>query len=105
MAAVDIQYRKTKAEVFDMLKNIEEADVLPETLLTIDYAFHNTDENYDDGLSFLDRLHRKLSKFYPIQWNLENMKNTVRNSNNPATTFVDMLNEILTHDMLACYGL
>ncbi len=104
MSAVAQQYRKTKDEVMDMLRNVQDIDITPEVLLTIDYAFHNTDNNYDDGLSFLDRLHHKLSMYYPIQWNVANLKNIIRNSHNRSATFVDILNEILSDDKIACYG-
>ena len=104
MAIVSAEYRKTKEEIDDMLKNMQDIDITPEILLMIDFAFHNTDRNYDHGLSFLDRLHRKLSIYYPIDWNVENMKLTIRNSNNPAGMYLDILNEILKDDMIACYG-
>jgi hypothetical protein len=98
------EYRKSQAEVMNMISNFQPIDFTPQTLLTIDYAFHSEDVDYDSGLSFLDRLHWKLSMYYPIQWNIQNLKNMIRNSNNPASTFVDVLNEILTDDMVTCYG-
>ena len=98
------EYRKTKSEVTQMLDQMQDCDISPEVLLMIDYAYHNTDYNYDDGLSFLDRLHWKLSMYYPIQWNLPNLKKMIRESNNPCSTFIDILNELLTEDMIACYG-
>jgi hypothetical protein len=98
------EYRKTRSEISDMLKEMQDCDITPEFLLMVDFAYHNTDSNYDDGLSFLDRLHWKLSMYFPIQWNVPNMKKMVRESNNPAGTFVDILNEILTDSMIACYG-
>jgi hypothetical protein len=104
MSAVSFEYRKTKEEINEMLEYMNDVDITPEVLLMIDFAYHNTDPDYDRGLSFLDRLHRKLSLYFPIQWNLHNLKFSVRNSKTPSTTFVDILNEILTDDMVACYG-
>jgi hypothetical protein len=101
---VSHEYRKTRGEIGDMLKNMQDCDITPEFLLMVDFAYHNIDSNYDDGLSFLDRLHWKLSKYFPIQWNLANLKKTIRNSSNPSTAFVDILNEILDEEMIACYG-
>jgi hypothetical protein len=98
------EYRKTRSEINEMLNNMQDCDITPEFLLMIDFAFHNTESNYEDGLSFLDRPHWKLSKYFPIQWNILNMKNMIRNSNNPSGTFVDILNEILTDSMIECYG-
>lgn len=106
MAAVADMYRKTKHEVTTILNQIyDDRDITAELLLMIDFAYHNTDLNYDDGLSFLDRLHKKLSTYFPIQWNVENLKNTIRNSDNPPSQFVDCLNEILTPSMIQCYGI
>lgn len=105
MAIVASEYRKTKAEVNSVLDSVRnDRDVDVKLLLTIDYAYHNTDKNYEDGLSFLDRLHSKLSKYYPLQWNINNLKNTIRSSNDPSCAFLDCLNEILTDDMIVCYG-
>ena len=104
MSAIAPEYRKTRQEVSDILSDLHDSDISPEILLMIDYAYHNTDLNYDDGLSFLDRLHWKLSKYFPIQWNVKNLKRMIRDSHHPSTTFVDILNEILTEDMIACYG-
>ena len=98
------QYRKTKAEMDNILDNVDENNITAEILLMLDYAYHNTDEDYGDGLSFLDRLHWKLSLYFQINWNMNNLKDTIRNSNQPCNTFVNILNEILTQEMLACYG-
>lgn len=87
-----------------MLNNMQDVDITPEFLLMIDFAYHNTDNNYDEGLSFLDRLHWKLSTYFDIAWVVENLKSTIRESNTPSATFVDILNEILTDEMVVCYG-
>lgn len=105
MAIVAPEYRKTKEEIDSILNQYQDNDeISAELLLMIDFAYHNTDRNYDHGLSFLDRLHNKLSIYFPIQWNVQNLKLTIRSSNNPSGTFVDILNEILTRDMINCYG-
>jgi hypothetical protein len=105
MSAVSQQNRKTKAEVTLMVAEMQHIDITPEVLLMIDYAYHNTDNDYDDGLSFLNRLHSKLSQAFPIQWNVQNLKHYVRTSNDPAETFLDILNEILTANMIVYYGI
>jgi hypothetical protein len=104
MPIVAAEYRKTKQEVTDLLSNMQDIDITPEFLLMTDFAYHNADNDYDEGLSFLDRLHWKISIYYQINWNVVNLKNTIRASNNPSETFVMILNEILTDDMVACYG-
>jgi hypothetical protein len=102
MAAVAPHYRKTKSEVVDMVDNWN--NITPEMLLMVDFAFHNTDDTYGDGTSFLDRLYEKLSRSFDIRWNVHTLKNIIHGSNSPPTTFVDILNEILTEEMIACYG-
>ena len=87
-----------------MLNNMQDVDITPEFLLMTDFAYHNTDNNYDEGLSFLDRLHWKLSTYFDIAWVVENLKSTIRESNTPSATFIDILNEILTDEMVVCYG-
>lgn len=98
------EYRKTRNEIGEMLNTMEDTHVTPEFLLMVDFAYHNMDSNYDDGLSFLDRLHWKLSKYFSIQWNVPKLKKIIRSSNSPSTTFVDVLNELLDEEMIACYG-
>jgi hypothetical protein len=104
MAIVAPEYRKTKKEIAVLLNHLQDVGITAEVLLMIDYAYHNTDDNYNDGLSFLDRLYTKLSVYFPIQWNVENLKSVIESSNDPSRTFVDILNEILTDQMIECYG-
>lgn len=87
-----------------MVTDMQNIDVTAEVLLMIDYAFHNTDNDYDGGLSFLDRLQAKLSGVFPIQWNIQNLKKFVQDSNDPVQMFLDILNEILTDEMIVYYG-
>jgi chromatin remodeling complex protein RSC6 len=98
------QYRKTREEIEKMWTYIHNIDISPEILLMIDYAYHSEDENYGDGLSFLDRLYKKLSLFFEINWEVEHLKILIRNSQNPSSEFVVLLNELLTEDMIQCYG-
>jgi hypothetical protein len=103
MSVVALEYRKTKSEMDDILRNVGDS-VTPEILLMLDFAYHNTEPTYEDGLSFLDRLHAKLSMYHEIQWNVQHLKAWVRNSQNPQVAFVDILNELLTDSMIASYG-
>lgn len=97
-------YRKTKMDIKRMLDYIHNIEVTVETLLMIDYAYHNEDQDYDDGLSFLDRLYKKLSMYFQISWDVEYLKDLLRKSENPSEDFVAVLKEILTDDMIECYG-
>jgi len=104
MSIVSQNSRKMKSEIRSMLADMQNIDITAEFLLMIDYAYHNTDNDYDDGLSFLNRLQSKLSGAFPIQWNIQNLKKFIRESPNPSEMFVDVLNEILTDEMITYYG-
>lgn len=104
MSIVSYEHRKMKSEIRIMLTEMQHIDITAEFLLMVDYAHRNTDDDYDDGLSFLNRLESKLMGVFPIQWNIQNLKNFIRNSKNPAQTFLDILNEILTEEMILYYG-
>ena len=43
-------------------------------LMAIDYAYHHKDADYDGGLSFIDRIHKKIGTRHPF-WNLADLKN------------------------------
>jgi len=49
-------------------------------LLMIDYVYHHQDPNYDNGLSFLDRLYKKLSEFHPNWEPLHELKDSIYDS-------------------------
>jgi hypothetical protein len=66
-----------------------------ETLLMVDYMFHHQDNDYDDGLSFLDRLNHKIGRFHP-EWNIEEYKDRIRNSNDPVAKYVHIVSNMLS---------
>ena len=105
MLLVPEQYRKTREEIDNMLSYMHNIEITPEILLMIDYAYHHEDENYGDGLSFLDRLYKKLSKYFELNWPLDTMKNTIRNAPNPPAAFEHMLYIMLDENMMECYGI
>ena len=85
---------------------MDEIRITPEILLMIDYAYYHEDPNYEGGLSFLNRLHNKLSKYFVVNWPLDLMKNTIRNSPKPSDAFLNMLGIMLDNEeMLECYGI
>jgi hypothetical protein len=43
-------------------------------LMAIDYAYHHNDSDYDGGLSFIDRIYKKVGYRNPF-WNLADLKN------------------------------
>lgn len=66
-------------------------------LLAIDFAYNHETNNYDDGLSFMDRLHEKLGEFH-AEWN-ENIplwKNDIRQADNPCEVYVRIIEHMLS---------
>jgi hypothetical protein len=99
------EYRKSVQDITDMWAYLHNIDITAETLLMIDYAYYHEDPNYGDGLSFLDRLYNKLSKYFDLDhWDVEEMKITIRNSEDPPSAFIQTLLNILDEDMIECYG-
>lgn len=90
----------------DRILDTLEADsnVHLEVLIAIDYAFHSMEDSYDGGLSFLDRLYHKLAMYYDIAWDLDGIKSLIRESTKPQEEYYGILSQMLTADMLACYG-
>jgi len=92
---VSINYRMNKSNEIGMfVSTLNEKTPTWSDLLTIDYFYHHHMENYDGGLSFLDRLFDKLGQFHP-EWNIEDLKNAIRNSNNPVLVYTDIIHYML----------
>lgn len=104
MAYISNEYKFDKNELDNLLANLGEDDATWETLLMVDYAYHNQENEYDGGLSFLDRLSRKLGRFHP-NWNVNEWKDSIRNSNNPTDEFIRIVSHMLeNHSDVAYYG-
>lgn len=95
MTYVSISYQVNKSDVHAMLNQL--GDNFKATwchLLMIDYAYHNLDDDYDGGLSFFDRLNKKIGRFNE-NWDIEGFKTIVRNSNNPVDVYEDIVKYLL----------
>jgi len=67
-------YRLTLDQVTEMVKSWgPEHKATWFDLMAIDYAFHHEDIDYDGGLSFIDRLYKKLKSTKPF-WDLTDLK-------------------------------
>lgn len=75
-------------------------------LVRVHYACYKDFDDFDGGLNLFDQLKKKLSLYYNnVQnWNVNKMKEEVRNSAHPEDEFMMTLDEILTQDMIDCYG-
>ena len=63
-------------------------------LIIIDYTYHHDEEDYDGGLSFLDRLNEKLGEYHP-DWNIDDFKNTIRNAKCPELQYLKTIEMML----------
>jgi len=74
-------------------------------LLTIDYFYHFQDSDYDEGLSFFDRLAKKIGKHHP-DWDVAEYKQIVKTANDPQAVYVDIVKFMLddTSDIIY-YGI
>ena len=72
----------------------------PELLVMIDYAFHSGDEDYDGGLSFFNRLHNKLSRFYKLFWEPDTIKKTIHSEE----VYMAVVRSLLDGDKVVTYG-
>jgi len=73
-------------------------------LIAIDYAYHCEDDDYDNGLSFIDRLHWKLSIYFDINWSPQGVRSYIMSSEDNKQTYSTVINQLLTQEMIDCYG-
>ncbi len=100
---VEQNYHLTHQELDNHLRNVGD-NVSWCDLLMVDYVYHNQEQNYDAGLSFIDRLIRKLGRFHP-EWNSDNIKDRIRNANYPQGEYVRVIQEMLNDPSdIAYYG-
>lgn len=75
-------------------------------LVKIDYVYHHRDNNYDGGLSMLDRINAKLGRNRVNPWNIESMKDNIRNSMNRQRAFMETIESMFpTLSEIEYYGL
>jgi hypothetical protein len=96
--------RLTKGQVDNMINNTNK-NITAYDLISIDYAYHCQDDDYDNGLSFIDRLHWKLSIYFDIDWVPQDIKSFIISSEDNKQTYSAIINQILTQEMIDCYGI
>lgn len=77
-------------------ENNEVTDVPYKLLIAVDYIYHHNHNNYDDGLSFLDRLNQKLGQFHP-EWNIQEMKQEIEHSLDPQGKYLSTIAKMLSN--------
>lgn len=99
------KHRVTREELDNVLNGLEvDGEVPLNVLVQVYYFYHNQDSDYEGGLGFLNRLHHKLSMYFDIEWDLDGIKSILRESSKPEEEFYEILHQMLTPEMIACYG-
>ena len=81
---------KSSQDIFNMVSKFNKDDPTWYELLMIDYFYYHHQPNYDGGLSFLDRLNKKIGHLHP-DWNIEDLKIIIETANNPSAMYVDVI--------------
>jgi hypothetical protein len=97
--------RITREQLEEVLNSLEvDGDVPLSVIVQIYHVYHSKDEDYEGGLGFLNRLHHKLSMYFDIQWDLDGIKSILREASKPEEEYYDILQQMLTPEMIAVYG-
>ena len=109
---VDILYipaylRVSKKALKAEIANIDEDDFASiDVLMKVDYVYHHHDNDYDGGLSFIDRLYKKVGQYDWNNWDTNQLKENIRNSNDPQAEYVRVISQMLSDNRnVAIYGL
>ena len=82
-------------EINEFVASLNDKQLNWSDLLIIDYFYYHHMPDYDSGLSFLDRIHKKLGQFHP-EWNIANLKNGIRYAQNPTSVYSDVVQYLLS---------
>lgn len=75
-------------------------------LISIDYAYFNDSEDYDNGLSFLDRIYAKIGRFHPEWEDINILKNRIQTSDDKESEYMDIINMLFEiPEDIAYYGI
>lgn len=106
MAFIPHNLQVTKNEVENQINNLGDNFADINLLVMVDYVYHHQENSYDGGLSMLDRINFKLGRNRPNPWNIQHMKDNIRNSLNPQQAFLDTINMMMpTVSDIVYYGL
>ena len=103
---VSANFAIDEQELIDAVSNIQEpSDIDWKHLLMADYVYHHQDADYDGGLSFLDRLHKKLGHRHQ-DWDVQSFKDWIMSQHNTESAYQRIVMEMLeNHEDVEYYGL
>jgi hypothetical protein len=85
----------TSDEMSSFVQTFNESSPTWSDLLTIDYFYHHHEHNYDYGISFIDRIYKKLGRFHP-EWNIPQMKAYIYKSLDPVSVYTHTIEYMLS---------
>ena len=92
-------------EMAEFVKTFDESKPIWSDLLALDYFYNHHMPEYDGGLSFIDRLIKKLG-FGHKYWNAEHIKSVINESEDKVATYLEIIEEMLENEQdVACYGI
>jgi hypothetical protein len=103
---VSRNFAVAEQELIDAVSDIQEpSDIEWKHLLMADYVYHHEDSDYDGGLSFLDRLQKKLGYRHP-DWDIPTFKEWIVSHENQESAYQRIVMEMLeNHEDVEYYGL
>jgi hypothetical protein len=93
--------------LIDAVSEIQQpSDIDWKHLLMADYVYHHQDADYDGGLSFLDRLNKKLGHRHS-DWDIDAFKDWIRTHvESPTSAYALVISDMLAnHEDVEYYGL
>ncbi len=99
-------YRINNVEANNMVRNFNEHTLITwEHLLMIDHAYHCDDDDYCGGLSFIDRIVKKIGFKYP-EWNAMEIRNGILECEDRQKEYLVMIKHMLgLYEDIEYYGL
>jgi hypothetical protein len=99
------EFRVSNDVLVDRIRQLGEDEPSVDILLMVDFVFHHQDDDYNGGLSFIDRIHAKLGCFH-ADWDVQEMKDAIRNANDSVTEYLFVIDTMLGNaDDRFCYGM
>lgn len=101
----DIYKLHTHEDMSIFIKSFNQVAPIWSDLLTIDHFYYHHESDYDNGLSFIDRLNKKLGRFHP-EWNIPAMKGYILSSRYPQEVYINTILFMLSDPKdVAHYGI
>ena len=102
------EHRITSQQLEEVLETLKaDENIHLDVILMVHHVYHQMDADYEGGLNLLDKLHQKLANYFEeaANWDVTEIKSIVRESGAPAEEFYTILQQMLTPEMIAVYGL